>query len=636
MKRLSSLAAVAFFAAGLQAQQTDNVHTRAYPHYRPVQHGHPLTTHPATDQGDQRDAVFSEDFANGLAGNNGFGSWSTAGTNGDVWRYTHTGPVGMYSDPEDEIISSPSVNNGFVIFNNDSANTDFTQDPPVMIDPPVVLTGSLVSPVLDLSANPAVEIRFTEQYRFCCGTLSDHFLDISTDGGTTWPTQISLDHGVGANTEWTSSETAVSIASAISADPGNVRFRFTLGDAEGNSHYYWEIDDISINPLPGNELDMQYGYTAEFGGGYEFGRVPQSQLLSTINVGASIYNYGGNTQNNVTVNVSLTDASNAEIAATSIPLGTIDSGDTMVADAMLTVPSPMATGLYTAHFTMTSDSIAEDQVADNNEKTRYFEVTDDLYSLDGIDVLPDDILSLDEVGTASFADNTQDVRFLNYYEVHSTMSATGVEIDLSSSAEAGSYFIASLYDTTSVLANDLSSPLAESDIHVITSGDIAAGKASVAFFDPITLSPDGYYVSANLYQEGDHDLYILDDVTVPQPAFASILWIPNDDEDQHLYAGNGTAWGVRLSSDPSVSVREHAGLQGVSIYPNPSNGLLNIHMQAAGNTSVEVFNVLGETVKTASFNGTSTTLDLSGNAAGIYSVRVGNGSAFTVQRIALN
>jgi hypothetical protein len=307
-----------------------------------------------------------------------------------------------------------------------------------------------------------------------------------------------------------------------------------------------------------------------------------------------------------------------------------------VTSEFITLPNPMPTGIYTTYFTMTSDQIDLDNDPTNNSKERSFEVTDNVYSMDGIGVYPDDVLhtTQDGSGTGSYANNAQDVRFLNYYEVHSTMIATGVEIALGSATEAGSYFIASVYDTTSVLANDLSSPLAESDIHVITAGDIAAGKASVAFFDPIFLDPDGYFVSANLFEEGGNDLYILDDVTVPQPNIASMLWIPND--DQNLYGGNGTAWAVRLSSDPNVSVQEHAGLQGVSIYPNPSNGLLNIHMQTAGNTSVEVFNVLGETVKTASFNGTSTTLDLSGNAAGMYSVRVGNGDNFTVQRIALN
>jgi hypothetical protein len=412
------------------------------------------------------------------------------------------------------------------------------------------------------------------------------------------------------------------------------RFRF-----KGGCDYSWMIDDVALITQPENEIVMDYGYASQTGTGYEYGRTPTEQLNPTLNVGAEVTNFGFGTQTGVAVTATLKNSAGVELGTVTTNVGDIAPGDTVVTSEDINLPpAPVPTDLYTVYFTVTSDQIGSDNNTMNNSKARNFAVTEDLYSVDGVDVYPDSILNLTQIGTASFTDNTQDVRLLNYYEVHSTMDATGVEIILGSASAAGSYFIASLYDTTSVLQNtDLSTPLAESDIHVITDADIAAGKASVQFFNPVSLSPDGYFVSANLYQEGGNDLYILDDVTVPQPAIASILWLPVDEpNEQHLYDGNGTAWAVRLSSNPNVSVQEHAGLQGVSMYPNPSSGMLNINMQTAGNTTVEVFNVLGETVKTADFNGTSATLDLSGNAAGVYSVRVGNGSNFTVQRIALN
>jgi Txe/YoeB family toxin of Txe-Axe toxin-antitoxin module len=45
--------------------------------------------------------------------------------------------------------------------------------------------------------------------------------------------------------------------------------------------------------------------------------------------------------------------------------------------------------------------------------------------------------------------------------------------------------------------------------------------------------------------------------------------------------------------------------------------------------------VLGELVKTATFNGMENSMDLRGNAAGLYSVRISNGSRFAVERITL-
>src|SRR5690606_24521274 len=129
----------------------------------------------------------------------------------------------------------------------------------------------------------------------------------------------------------------------------------------------------------------------------------------------------------------------------------------------------------------------------------------------------------------------------------------------------------------------------------------AAGVAQVAFMDPLTLDPNAYYVAVRLFQEGGNDLYILDDITVEQPFDATMLWIPNDDQGQFIYS-NGNAMGIRLTTDPSVGVQENPSLTGVSMYPNPTNGQVEIRVQDAGKMTVEVFNALGALVKTAHFN----------------------------------
>ena len=64
---------------------------------------------------------------------------------------------------------------------------------------------------------------------------------------------------------------------------------------------------------------------------------------------------------------------------------------------------------------------------------------------------------------------------------------------------------------------------------------------------------------------------------------------------------------------------------GVSVYPNPSNGIfqLEINNSELGiKNSVEVYNVLGEKIFTSSFSAPLTTLDLSGQPAGIYFYRI--------------
>src|SRR5690606_2199194 len=188
-------------------------------------------------------------------------------------------------------------------------------------------------------------------------------------------------------------------------------------------------------------------------------------------------------------------------ATTNIP--SMLNGDTVGTEEIVALPTPLPLGRYTVYFTLSSDDIGTDANLSNNTAIRYFVVTPDLYSIDAIDVVPDSILTLTALGTASFTDNTQDVRLLNYYEVHTEETYHGVEIYLSTNnTDPGSYFIAAIYDTVDVWANNLSSPLVETEIRVITADDISNGLVSVHFMDPITLSPDAYFVGVRLYQEG--------------------------------------------------------------------------------------------------------------------------------------
>lgn len=630
MKRLGSLTALALVSAGLLAQRAP-LQFPQLEHYQQK----PRPAAPPAPESGQRDAVFTEDFANGFAGNNGgVGAWTVSGTDGNVWRATSGPPTGAYTVPN-EIITSPSASNGFMLFNADSVNTDFTANPPVAHSPRISLNGALVSPVIDLSATPAVELRFYQKYRFCCSSSSGYTLDVSTDGGTTWPTSISIDQGVAQNDEFSTAEIAVNIAAAISADPSNVRFRFNHGGTNVSA-YYWEIDDISITALPGNELIMDYGYTVQFGDGYEYGRVPAEQMGTTLEVGAGIINYGGNPQDNVTLLVSLQDASSTEIGTTTVNLGTILSGDTVHAESVLDLPVPMPLGMYTAHFTLTSDSIDIDLDPTNNAKQRRFEVTNDLYTLDGMGgVNPAAEQSITRAGTGSFLDNTQDVRLLNLFFVETSQAFDGVEIVTATQSQAGSYFIGAIYDTTDIWTGQHNSPLAETDIHVITTADISGSRrAKAQFLDPITLPPGAYFVAARLYQENGQNLYVADDLTVPQPGDASMLYLPVDANNQHLY-GNGNAWAVRLYIDAGVGIQEHADLGGISLYPSPTTGLVHVRSEHHGALQVEVYNVLGELVQTASFSGTATTLDLTGQSAGVYTVRVSDGARSNVQRVVL-
>ena len=582
--------------------------------------------------------VWSEDFSNGFAGSNGTGAWTVADEDGNIWRIGTTAPVGFYT-PANQRIASTTFANGFAKFASDSANCTWTGTTPTALPPAdfVSWNGSLVSPVIDLSATPFVELVFQQRSRFCCGS-SPFFLEISTDGGLNWTTRYLSNQGLALNQDPTVTETRrFNLSNAIGADPTNVRFRFHHDSGEGSSHYYWQVDDISIQTLPDFEMVMNYAYTSTTGLGEEYGRIPGSQLPATMNVGAELYNYGAQDQTNLVMTCRVTDEDDNEVFTSEAIVGTLPAGDSLVTDQDVILPV-LPLGKYTATFTWDSDQFDQDLDPGNNSRIRTFEVTEFVYSLDNLGGHPSGTQTTEQVGSASFEDNSENAKLMTMYFINSTMTATGIQIGLGALTRAGSSVIVSLLDTADVLATPsvVNQPLAESDPHVITRSDSIAGVVDIPFFEAVELTPNAYYAVASLFSDGDNAVYILDDTTVPQPGLASALYIPFDPPDnQNFYGGNGTAWAVRLVSSPTIGVQENSELEGVTLFPNPTNGELRITTSRNENFSAEVLNVLGELVMTARFFGT-TTMDLSGIAKGVYSVRISNGTSTTVERVTLN
>jgi len=588
-----------------------NLPTRKNKHF-PMHHQSTPVIH-----GADRLVIWSDDFsvpANWTPG-------TMPATDPENWVIGTAGPSGAFAiDP----IESTTAANNFAMYDTDlycGGNQHAY----------IQMTNSV-----DLSAYPGAVLQFEQLFRRFRG---DCFVDVSING-IDW-NEIEVNDAVDVN-ELTPNPELYSVN--ISPWAGGqstvwIRFRyFSTVAVHGNGggcDYAWMVDDVAIVTLPDNEIRMDYGYTSHTGNGEEYGRIPTDQLNPTMNVGAQVFNFGGLEQTNVVINMSILNESLVEIATATEAVGTIAAQDTAFMDQDITLPDPLPVGLYTANFTLTSDQIGSDDNPANNTAVRTFRVTDDLYTIDGIGDHPAGLEVLSQTGTSSFTDNTENVRLLNYYEIRTTMDATGVLIELGPLTNVGSFFSVSVYDTTDVFSVDLTQPLAETDFHTITAAEVAAGTSFIALDGPLTLDPGGYFVSANIYASGTSQLFILDDETVPQPNATSMLWIPVDDQNQFLYGGNGTAWAVRLSLDPTIGISENTELTGVSMYPNPTNGILHIATEHNGTHTVMVMNVLGEVVMTTSFAG-NTKIDLAAFANGVYSVRVSNGTSSSVQRITLN
>lgn len=582
-----------------------------------------------TPAASNRAVIWSDDFSDP-------GTWvigQEAGASADAWVIGTDAPSGAFAiDP----IESTTADNGFALFDSDLLCSGNQIAYVQMADP------------VDLSGYAGVVLQFEQLFRRFRG---DCFVDVSVDGSN-W-TEFEVNAEVDVNASTPNPDVALVNLSAIAGGQSTVwvRFRYFSTVAEhgpgGGCDYAWMVDDVAFTTLPDNEIQMDYGFVSTTGTGEEYGRIPQQQLPGFLNVGAGLFNFGSETQTNVVLTTSFTGPTAIPDLVTEV--GSIESQVVVDTDDNVGIGS-LDLGEYTVNYTMTSDQIGLDENPDNNTQVRNFEVTSTMYSLDKIgDHAAGVVENLQQVGTASFTDNATDVKLLTMYFVNVEMTVYGFEVGIGPASRAGGTISISLLDTTDVLSTPsiVNLPIdgVESDPYVLTAADVTAGVVTIPLPQSVTLAPGAYYACVTLGGSGttaatDPEVFVLDDLTVPQPGLASALWLPvdfNEDgtEGPHFYGGNGTAWAIRLSSNSTIGVREEEELAGVSLFPNPTKGLVTINLANDGRHTVEVINALGEVVLTNVINRT-TTLDLSGLAAGVYNARISNGVQSSIQRVVLN
>jgi hypothetical protein len=303
-------------------------------------------------------------------------------------------------------------------------------------------------------------------------------------------------------------------------------------------------------------------------------------------------------------------------------------------DASFDLPNggSLGVGMYNATFYLGATETTMEDDVDNNTFLRNFEVNNDWYTLDGIGNHPAGYESLTSTGTNSFTDAADGLVLFNYYEIKTATTIYGLEIGITNASDEGAYFFPAIYDTLLSAAGQLEAPLYENqNVTEINAGHIADGKVTVAFETPYVIQPGGYYVGVKMYSSGGTtNMRVIDDLTVPQPGLAAGIEIPQD----QVYT-NGNAYHIRLGLNPSIGITEANDLTGISLFPNPSaDGLLQFRAEQGGSFTIQVTDMLGREVLNTRTTGSST-LDLRGEAAGVYTVRVSDGKASTAQRVTL-
>lgn len=548
---------------------------------RPATEQHVPADRPAEAQ--RGASVFSEDFANGLAGNNGVGAWTLEGPNGNIWKRAINGPNGAYTQATQRI-ASPTVTNGYMLFASDSANSDWSVTPPVIVASPVNWEGSLVSPALDLSLTPFVEIEFQQRMRYCCSD-APQFLEVSTDGGGTWSTSIPTTPGIAGNVDPGTQVKKFNLTAAISANPANVKFRFRHSAEAGSSHYHWQIDDVKINELVPYDLRMVSASNTSFDAAtaatYDSCRYsvfPYSQLRP-LGLNMTVLNNGSQDQNDVVANFTVTQGGNTVLDQDQ-DVPNLTAGEERMIYVNPSFTPPAAAGTYDVAFSVTSG--AEDPTADNTDSDS-FQVDEFIYARDG--------------GTyTGFEDGNADGTTLilgNAFHVENDVDLYSVSVAFGSSSEIGAVVQGEVREIAEFEVLETSE-----EVYIesgMLNGTNGSNFTELIFNNPISLTAGtDYLITVQVFGA------VRIGTNGTSEAQTSFIYYISPTQGENWFYTTTTPM-VRMNFDNSVGIADHDRTNGVGLgqnLPNPANATTTIpyELQEAANVTFRVHDMNGKVV----------------------------------------
>jgi len=421
-----------------------------------------------------------------------------------------------------------------------------------------------------------------------------------------------------------------------------IRFNWT-----GTWGYTWMIDRVCVAEQPADDISLSYGIVSHNGTAEEYGMIPSSQLdAQPATTGGEVYNFGVNDATSVELTMEVSNSS-GDVIVTQDGYPMYGAGADGLLDLTTPITGPVASDntvyfedetpmsgvdedVYTATFTATSsaDNNGGEFFVDNST-TREFAITNGLYATDGIGVYSNP--NVDSWGTGQLTDGSvsDGLIMMSYYDISSTTSLGGVWIGLDSyllqspQTVPGGEIVVALRDTT-LISNETFDPtnvIASSDFYLVTQQDIDNGYIVVPFSNNITLNPNAYYITVEMYSNGNStDIFILDDETVPQPYYFSMIFVPGE----QVYS-DGNAFAIRMITDGAISdiiSLEENNLE-YNIFPNPSSGSINIELGEQGEFNVEISDIIGKSIYNNIIK-TNTNIDINGLDTGVYFVTISN------------
>ena len=598
MKKIYLLTALAFASLGVSAQKHKttakemNVEIIQQPSVKPT--------------AQQKVTIWSNDFSTASQW-----AFSNATNDNQDWvistsTSTSLGySTGAWVDPSNTVTNE----NGYALFDSDLVGASNGNQDAFM-----TFTGSI-----DCSMYPNVVLEFNQRVRMWQTT--ETIFEVSNDNGATWiQFPVNLDK---ATSTLYQENSQINITSAAGGQ-ANVKLRLRY---IGAWDYAWLVDDLKIVEQPAYDLRSLAPFIAGTNNlGIEYGKTPVAHLDASYDIGGNAFNFGASTNTNTVANVNFGSGLNYNYS-----IGTIVMNDTVAYGA--TETPNLTVGVYNGTYTVSStEEVSGSALFANNIYNRNFAVTDKVYAMDGIGVNPTSTQTTTTLGSDSFNTPTGTI-FANMYHLrggNTNNVVVSLEIGISSATTAGTSIQVAMIDTATFFADgyqsltDLNGNIAESDFYTVTAADVSAGKITVFFPQPVALADDAYYAAVLTEVNATSNIRILNDETVLQPSYASMIHLIGD-----ATYSNGNAFAIRMNM--GVLGLDETANANLSVYPNPSSEVVTIESNLTEGT-IQIIDLTGKVVANQTVNGVATAFNTTALTNGIYTVILTNGSTVETRK----
>ena len=511
---------------------------------------------------------------------------------------------------------------------------------------PTPHNGDLRTDMIDMSSYADVMLTFNSYYRTFAGQA---FVDFYVAG--VFVERVQVHANIAVNDATFMDEIALVRVPFSVVGNSDVQMSFVFeGSTNSNNgftgYYFWQIDDLTLAETPANIIEVEDvvvgGFWMDYANysglgfngivGLDYTVTPTSQLANHPYVIEGVLRNSGASDQASILRYETFGAGTYSGASASTSVLAFSPTNTIDSVVVTTTPSlsPAIGGYELAIWGESDSSGVITTVSDTTYKM--IEISEYIYAKDLGEANSNNSWILGGPG--------DQWHFTTRFEMYADEALSALRVYITDESVIGSEVKAILYelDTNVAAASGGVVLLDESDNYTITSNDLGSW-VDIPFVSPINLfngyayefgiagfqhPTDSVYIGTtdNSLYNGEHSL------------FDEFGLNPNDPADlgtpKWYYLTRAPM--VRMNFDPSFIAGVSDVKQNVfNTFPNPTNGIFTIELEANKKYDVTVNNAIGQTVISTTTRGMNTTIDLSKFGKGVYTVELKNNNSSYVE-----